>query len=163
MDGDNGDMALRAARHTQRDDEHDQHDQHRHDRHDDTLDDTDGHVRVLDFLDDKLQTPGDLDSLDALLANITTQHGLLRQQLDDAQRDLDHAKHHQHAHHAELQRNAAAFHRAQQDIDRRLMVMTASDTSDDAVPRFEAVLHTLQRLDVASAYLDLLAEVDELR
>lgn len=37
--------------------------------------------RVADYLDDKLQTPGDLDSLDALLANIHTQHGLLKQQV----------------------------------------------------------------------------------
>lgn len=120
-------------------------------------------VRVHDFLDDKLQTVGDLDSLDALLANITTQHGLLKQQLDDAQRHLHDAKHHQHAHHADLQQKATAFRRDQHDIDRRLMVITASDTSDDAVPRFEAVLATLQRLDVASGYIELLAEVDVLR
>lgn len=41
--------------------------------------------------------------------------------------------------------------------------MTASETSDDAVPRFEAVLGTLQRLDVASAYMELLNDVDVLR
>ncbi|KAJ4350620.1 hypothetical protein N0V95_004579 [Ascochyta clinopodiicola] len=122
----------------------------------------DSAARVLDFLDDKLQTPGDLDSLDALLANITAQHGLLRQQLDDAQRDLDDAKHRQHAHHAQLQHKATAFRRDQHDIDRRLQVITASDTSDDAVPRFEAVLATLERLDMASGYLELLADVDEL-
>ncbi|KAF2623431.1 RINT-1 family protein [Macroventuria anomochaeta] len=124
------------------------------------MDDND--VRVHDFLDDKLQTAGDLDSLDALLANITTQHGLLKQQLDDAQRDLYDAKHHQHEHHAQLQDKAGAFRRAQQDIDRRVMVITASETSDDAVPRFEAVLGTLQRLDVASGYIALLGEVDVL-
>ena len=125
------------------------------------MDDQDG--RVHDFLDDKLQTAGDLDSLDALLANITTQHGLLKQQLDDAQRNLHDAKHTQHEHHQQLQQKAAAFRREQQDIDRRLMVITASETSDEAVPRFEAVLGTLQRLDVASGYIELLGEVDVLR
>jgi len=125
------------------------------------MDDSDG--RVHDFLDDKLQTAGDLDSLDALLANITAQHGLLKQQLDDAQRDLHDAKHTQHEHHAQLQAQATAFRREQHDIDRRLMVITASETSDDAVPRFEAVLGALQRLDVASGYLQLLGDVDELR
>ena len=63
---------------------------------------TDGDVRVHDFLDDKLQTAGDLDALDALLANITTQHGLLKQQLDDAQRDLHDATARQRDHHAQL-------------------------------------------------------------
>jgi RAD50-interacting protein 1 len=125
------------------------------------MDDSD--ARVLDFLDDKLQTTGDLDSLDALLANITTQHGLLRQQLDDAQRDLHQAKQRQHHHHVHLHDQATAFRRAQHDIDRRLLVVTASDTSDDAVPRFDAVLATLQRLDLAAGYIQLLTDVDELR
>lgn len=57
----------------------------------------------------------------------------------------------------------ASFRKEQQDIDRRLLVITASETSDDAVPRFEAVLGTLQRLDVASAYLELLQQVHVLR
>lgn len=122
-----------------------------------------GDARVHDFLDDKLQTAGDLESLDELLASITSQHGLLKQQLDDAQRDLHDAKHRQHDHHARLQATAAAFRRDQHDIDRRLLVVTASETSDDAVPRFEAVLGTLQRLDVASGYLELLSDVDALR
>jgi hypothetical protein len=124
------------------------------------MDDSD--ARVLDFLDDKLQTAGDLDSLDELLANITAQHGLLKQQLDDAQRGLHNAKHHQHEHREQLQDKAAAFRRQQQDIDRRLLVITASETSDEAVPRFEAVLGTLQRLDVAGGYVELLREVDVL-
>ncbi|KAF3049205.1 hypothetical protein E8E11_002856 [Didymella keratinophila] len=122
----------------------------------------DNEARVHDFLDDKLQTAGDLDSLDELLANITAQHGLLKQQLDDAQRDLHDAKHHQHEHHQQLQDKAVAFRRQQQDIDRRLLVITASEKSDEAVPRFEAVLGTLQRLDVAGGYIELLREVDVL-
>ncbi|KAJ4384746.1 hypothetical protein N0V86_000348 [Didymella sp. IMI 355093] len=124
------------------------------------MDDSD--ARVHDFLDDKLQTAGDLDSLDELLATITAQHGLLKQQLGDAQRDLHDAKHHQREHHQQLQDKAAAFRREQHDMDRRLLVMTASETSDEAVPRFEAALGTLQRLDVAGGYMELLREVDVL-
>ena len=123
----------------------------------------DNEARVHDFLDDKLQTAADLDSLDELLATVSAQHGLLKQQLDDAQRDLDDAKHHQHEHYAQLQRKAAAFRAHQQDMDRRLMVMAASETSDDALARFEAVLGTLQRLDVARGYMELLRDVDALR
>jgi hypothetical protein len=97
------------------------------------------------------------------LANITTQHGLLRQQLDDAQRDLHTAKEASHSHHGDLIRRADHFKHEQADIDRRLMVITASETSDDAVPRFEQVLDTLHRFDVAHGYVQLLAEVDVLR
>jgi len=119
-------------------------------------------IRVADYLDDKLQTPQDLDSLDALLANIHTQHGQLKQQLHDAQQALDDAKHQSHLHHAELQDRARTYHAHQADIDRRLLVVAASETSDDAVPRFQAVLDTLQRLDVAARYIELLREVDVL-
>jgi chromosome segregation ATPase len=119
--------------------------------------------RVADYLDDRLQTPADLDALDDLLATITTQHGLLKQQLHDAQRDLHQAKDAAHAHHDLLSQRANAFRHEQADIDRRLMVITASETSDDAVPRFEQVLDALHRLDVASSYVELLAEVDMLR
>ena len=41
-----------------------------------------GQTRVADYLDDKLQTLGDLDSLDALLAAVHAQHGLLQQQVE---------------------------------------------------------------------------------
>ncbi|KAJ4348208.1 uncharacterized protein N0V89_009580 [Didymosphaeria variabile] len=123
----------------------------------------DDQIRVADYLDDKLQTPQDLDSLDQLLHNIHAQHGLLKQQLHDAQRDLHDAKQAQHHHHHELQNRARAFRTDQADIDRRLLVVAASDTSDNAVPRFERVLDTLRRLDVANAYVELLHEVDVLR
>jgi chromosome segregation ATPase len=123
----------------------------------------DNQTRLADFLDDKLQNAADLDGLDALLATLTTTQGLLRQQLDDAQRDLHSAKEASHSHHGDLARRADRFHHEQADIDRRLMVITASDTSDEAVPRFEHVLDTLHRLDVANGYVQLLAEVDVLR
>lgn len=119
----------------------------------------DDEARVFDFLDDKLQDAGDLASLDALLGSVTAQHAVLQQQLDAAQRDLHAAKDAAHAHHAERQQRALAFRREQADIDARLRVMTACDTSDDAVPRFAAVLDTLHRLDVANGYLALLHDV----
>jgi hypothetical protein len=49
----------------------------------------DSQARVADYLDDKLQNLADLDSLDALLANIHTQHGLLKQQV----RQMDSPRH----------------------------------------------------------------------
>jgi RAD50-interacting protein 1 len=65
-------------------------------------DDDETQTRVADYLDDKLQTAGDLEALGALLAAIHDQHGLLRQQLDAAQRDLDAAKDAAHAHQTSL-------------------------------------------------------------
>jgi peptidoglycan hydrolase CwlO-like protein len=121
------------------------------------MDDND---RVADFLDDKLQTVADLETgnLESLLARITEQQSLLKQQVD-----LHGAKQDSHAHHAELHTKAQTFRRQQADIDRRLLVITASETSEEAVPRFEASLDQLHRLDVASGYVELLSEVDGLR
>jgi negative regulator of replication initiation len=121
--------------------------------------------RVADYLDDKLQTAAELDAgnLDALLARITEQQALLKQQVDAAQKNLHDAKQDAHAHHAHVQQQATTFRRQQADIDRRLLVITASDASEDAVPRFEAALDQLHRLDVASSYVELLSAVDVLR
>jgi hypothetical protein len=128
------------------------------------MDTTDGD-RVADYLDDKLQTAIDLKTgnLDALLARITEQQVLLKQQVDAAQKNLHDAKQDAHAHHATVQQKAQTFRREQADIDRRLLVITASDTSEEAVPRFETSLDKLHRLDVASNYVELLSEVDVLR
>lgn len=41
--------------------------------------------------------------------------------------------------------------------------MTQSDTSDDAVPRFDTIMEKLQRIDIATGYMSLLKEVDKLR
>lgn len=54
------------------------------------------------------------------------------------------------------------FKKQQADIDRRLFILTRSETSDDAVRRFDASMEKLRRLDVAKGYMELLAEVDTL-
>jgi hypothetical protein len=120
--------------------------------------------RLADFLEDKLQTAADLqvDNLDALLARIAEQQVLLKTQVTAAQQDLFSAKDEAHTHHARVQQEAHDFRRAQADIDRRLLVITASETSDDALPRFETVLDNLNRLDIANGYVALLAHVDVL-
>ncbi|KAF2087230.1 RINT-1 family protein [Saccharata proteae CBS 121410] len=123
---------------------------------DDTVD------RVAAYLDDQVQTAADLSSLDALLASLHTQHGLLRQQLEEAEKDCEEARHAADDHMSQLHNQAARFQNAQGDIDRRLKIITQSDTSDDAVPRFEARMAKLRTLDVTSAYIELLKEVDSL-
>ena len=57
---------------------------------------------------------------------------------------------------------AQNFKKQQADIDRRLLIVTQSETSDDAVQKFDTVMGRLQRLDVATGYMNLLAEVDSL-
>jgi RAD50-interacting protein 1 len=64
---------------------------------------------------------------------------------------------------ATLQEKTWQFNKEQEDIDRRLMIITSSETSDEAVQRFESSMDKLRRLDVANGYIELLKEVDVLR
>jgi hypothetical protein len=43
------------------------------------------------------------------------------------------------------------------------MVITQSETSDEAVSQFEASMSKLRRLDIAEGYVHQLQKVDELR
>lgn len=65
-------------------------------------------------------------------------------------------------HSVDLLKRANNFDSLQSDVDRRLLVLTRSETSDDAVRKFDSSMELLQRLEVAKGYFQLLAEVDSL-
>ncbi|KAK4997695.1 hypothetical protein LTR66_002925 [Elasticomyces elasticus] len=119
-------------------------------------------TRVEDYLDDKLQSPGDLDTLDALLENVISQQKLLKQQLEDARRDSQDAQDQAMRQTARVQGTARQFQEEQGDIDRRLMIVTQSETSDEAVQRFKASMDVLWKIDVARGYAETLKEVEAL-
>ncbi|GAB7365850.1 hypothetical protein MBLNU230_g7181t1 [Neophaeotheca triangularis] len=119
-------------------------------------------ARLGDYLDDKLQSAADLQTLDSLLDNVKEQQELLKKQLNDARRDHDEAQTKSQQHVSELQAKADAFRKEQSDIDRRLLIVTQSETSDEAVEKFEASMARLRKLDVAAGYVELLKEVEAL-
>ncbi|KAK3079128.1 hypothetical protein LTS18_005673, partial [Coniosporium uncinatum] len=82
--------------------------------------------------------------------------------LEDAEHDQLKAQSAARSHHDELAERATNFAREQTDIDRKLQIITRSETSDDAVQRFESSMDKLRRLDVLNAYVELLGEVDAL-
>lgn len=120
-------------------------------------------VRVQDYLDDKLQSAADLDSLDSLLAAVHEQQQLLKQQLDDARKSHNHATEDYRAHQQSLNDHASAFQREQGDIDGRLRIITQSETSDEAAEKFKASMDKLRKLDVAAGFVELLRDVDALK
>jgi 23S rRNA maturation-related 3'-5' exoribonuclease YhaM len=119
--------------------------------------------RVADYLDDKLQTLADLESLDSLLLAVRDQQSKLKQQLQDAQKDLQEAKTASIVHATSLTKIVKYFDREQVEIDKKLRDVTQSDTSDDAVRKFEASMDKLNKLTVAKEYVRLLRDVDLLR
>ena len=60
-------------------------------------------------------------------------------------------------------RQAEAFQAQQADIDRRLLIVTRSETSDEAARSFEGSMEKLRSLDIVKGYVELLKEVEELR
>ncbi|KAL8726921.1 MAG: hypothetical protein Q9166_006410 [cf. Caloplaca sp. 2 TL-2023] len=119
-------------------------------------------IRVEDYLNDKLQTRADLDGLDKLLEDVKTQQALLKQQLLEAEKNLGESTKASEAHSSALLQQARAFKKQQADIDRRLLIVTQSETSDDAIQKFDKDIKALQRLDVATGYVELLSAVEDL-
>lgn len=120
-------------------------------------------ARLEDYLNDKLQTYADFESLDSLLTNIRTQQDLLQKQLQDSKSELRDAEDAYQSANAAVKRKAQSFQKQQRDIDNKLLIVTQSETSDDAVTRLDSAMEQLRRLDMANGYLEMLEAVEELR
>lgn len=120
-------------------------------------------IRVEDFLDDKLQSTADLDSLDELVANVETQRNQLQSQLDDAIRELEEARDTAQDRQRSLQARIDEFNKLQDSIDVHVKVAAASDAPSEAIARLQEPMKKLQTVDMAQKYLTLLQDVEKLR
>ncbi|KAL1899167.1 hypothetical protein Sste5346_003089 [Sporothrix stenoceras] len=119
--------------------------------------------RLEDYLDDKLQSTADLDTLDALLQSVNLQHEQLQNQLDDAARALDEARGAATTQRNALQAALTEFDGLEDDITRRLAVANAENAAPEAVvQRLTAPMEHLQRVTLAHDYLVLLQDVGQL-
>ncbi|KAL4946138.1 hypothetical protein BDV06DRAFT_235370 [Aspergillus oleicola] len=119
-------------------------------------------TRVEDYLNDKIQTSADFESLESLLTTLRAQHELQRKQLAEAQEALANATQASNDHVETTRKRAEAFNEQQADIDRRLKALTGSDASDEAAKRFEASIKKLRRLELSRSYVALLKNAEEL-
>ncbi|KAJ5799641.1 uncharacterized protein N7518_001709 [Penicillium psychrosexuale] len=119
-------------------------------------------TRVEDYLNDKIQVSADLESLDSLLSSLRAQQELQRKQLAEASEALSNATKASNDHAEATRKQAEAFTAEQADIDRRLMAITQSETSDEAVRSLEKSMEKLQRLRLSKGYVELLKEAEEL-
>ena len=135
--------------------------------------------RVKDYIDDKIQNGSDFANIDSLLESVRAQHILLQRQvsikstsnssrrakytqLHDAKETLNRNLVAFEEHSTNLLQQGNSFQSRQADIDRRLLIVTRSETSDDAVRKFDSSIVILQKLDVAQGYMGLLTEVEYL-
>ncbi|KAI9822495.1 MAG: hypothetical protein M1827_000214 [Pycnora praestabilis] len=119
-------------------------------------------IRVDDYLNDKFQTDADLDNIDSILLHVKNKQDLLKSQLVNAESALKKANRAAESHQSKIIQLAQDFNQQSADIDRRLLIVTRSETSDDAVRKFKGSMEKLQRLEMARGYVDLLKEADGL-
>lgn len=119
--------------------------------------------RVEDYLDDRLQSITDLDSLDELLANVELQRNQLQSQLDDAVRQLEEAQRTTGDRQSAILAQVEEFQRLQESIDAREAVAAASDAPDQAISRLQKPMKKVRAVELAQKYLVLVQDVENLR
>ncbi|KAH8880360.1 hypothetical protein GQ53DRAFT_891306 [Thozetella sp. PMI_491] len=120
-------------------------------------------IRLDDYLDDKIQSTADLESLDDLLASVEYQRSQLQSQLDNASKELEEARKSSEERQAALASQIDEFQKLQESIDVRLESVAASDAPNAAIRRLESPMKQLHKVDLAHRYLLLLQDVQQLR
>lgn len=84
-------------------------------------------------------------------------------QLEDAHKALAAAQERAEEQATNLQRQTTEFQKHQASLEQRLKEITYSSTSDDALEVFQSRMVKVQRLEIATNYLQLVKEVETLR
>lgn len=125
--------------------------------------DNDVDIRVEDYLDDKLQSPSDLNALDELIANVELQRNQLQSQLDDAVKDLEDARRTTEDRHGAIETRISEFQELQDSIDVRVRIAAESDAPSEAIARLQAPMQKLQTVELTQRYLTLLQDAERLQ
>ncbi|KAI1088504.1 TIP-1 family-domain-containing protein [Rostrohypoxylon terebratum] len=120
-------------------------------------------IRLEDYLDDKLQSTTDLESLDTLLASVEVQRSQLQTQLDDATKELQDARRAAQDQQGGLAKSIDEFNKLQESIDVRMKIVAESTAPDEAIRRLEQPMKQLHKVDLAYQYVLLLQDVENLR
>ena len=88
---------------------------------------TDLEMRIDDYLNDKLQTQADLDSLDSLVDDVTNRHNLLREQLKDAHVALEDARKASIDHKDLVRRKAEQLRQDEEEVERKVQYLANSN------------------------------------
>ena len=80
----------------------------------------------------------------------------------DARAKLEQSKQATTNHHTLVLQRAKEFELQQSNVYKRLMIVTSSDTPEEAVGRLKGPMKKLRQVDLAKEYVELLMEVDNL-
>ncbi|KAH8661474.1 RINT-1 family protein [Tricladium varicosporioides] len=119
-------------------------------------------IRLEDYLNDKIQTAADFGNLATLIANVDKQKKQLEDQLQDARDKLDEARKASDNYVSLMLEQTQEFERQQDSVQKRLMIVTHSDTPEEATRRLKGPMEKLRRVGLASSYVELLKDVDGL-
>ncbi|KAL3426342.1 rint-1 family protein [Phlyctema vagabunda] len=119
-------------------------------------------IRLEDYLNDKIQSAMDFDTLESLLANVETQKLQLEEQLQDAKVKLAQAKKTSDDHTTDVLSQTREFEEHQASIQQRIMIVTDSNTPDQAVERLKGPMEKMRKLELAHEYVELLRVIDAL-
>ncbi|KAF4456801.1 hypothetical protein F53441_1152 [Fusarium austroafricanum] len=117
--------------------------------------------RLENFLDDKLQSNGDLEDLDSLIAHVELQGNQLQSQLDTAVKELEEARRTADDRQGLLAARVEEFEKLQESIDLRAQIYAASDAPDQAIERLKSPMNKIKALERAQSYLVLLQDAEK--
>ncbi|KAI2465961.1 TIP-1 family-domain-containing protein [Annulohypoxylon bovei var. microspora] len=120
-------------------------------------------IRLEDYLDDKLQSTTDFESLETLLASVEVQRSQLQTQLDDATKELEDARRAAQDRQGGLSKSIEEFYQLQESIDVRMKIVAESTAPDEAIRRLEQPMKQLHKVELAYQYVSLLQDVENLR
>ncbi|KKA26986.1 hypothetical protein TD95_000520 [Thielaviopsis punctulata] len=120
-------------------------------------------TRIADYLDDKLQSYDDFESLTELLATVEEQRNQLQEQLDTTIADLDRARAVQEFSNANLDIKINEFRVLQKSVDERVATATTAAAPTEAIQRLQEPLRKIQAVELAQSYLELLQDAHELK
>ncbi|KAH8791597.1 RINT-1 family protein-like protein [Hyaloscypha finlandica] len=120
-------------------------------------------IRVEDYLNDKIQTATDFENLDRLIASVEAQKLQLEDQLADARQKFSTAKDTATNRTSLMQQQTQEFEKQQASVQERLMIVTSSDTPEEATERLRGPLEKLRKLRLAEQYVDMLEYIESLK
>lgn len=125
---------------------------------------TDAEARLTDYLDDRLQTAIDVspDHVTNLIESVRRNEEVLRQQLLSAQETERQRADEVRQQEDTLRSQIAAFESKQKDIEERCRFLLDDQSVTQVVGQWEPIMTRLGMLDVATAYVSLAKEVNDL-